>query len=134
MATITRLRPPVLQGLFERAASAQVAPAALLLLAMALGGLGLNVLGRSSSMPEIPATVPETEAADLSRGDLPLAALSLQYDPYWRTLRQVVAQLAGLAMTDLPAGTPIPEEPAEAEVLTPEPLPADGGETDALAS
>jgi len=70
--------------------------------------------------------------ASRSRRD-PLAALSLQYDPYWRTLRQVVAQLAGLAITDLPAGTPIPEEPAEAEVLTPEPV-ADGGEPDAIAS
>ena len=70
--------------------------------------------------------------ASRSRRD-PLAALSLQYDPYWRTLRQVVTQTAGLAITDLPAGVPIPEEPAEAEVLTPEPV-ADGGERDALAS
>ena len=45
--------------------------------------------------------------ASRSRRD-PLAALSLQYDPYWRTLRQVVAQMAGLAITDLPAGTPAP--------------------------
>ena len=37
-----------------------------------------------------------------SRRD-PLAALSIAYDPYWRTLRQVVAQMAGLAPTDLPA-------------------------------
>jgi hypothetical protein len=71
--------------------------------------------------------------ASRSRRD-PLAALSLQYDPYWRTLRQVVAQLAGLAITDLPAGTPIPEEPAEAEVLTPDPPVAEEGETDAIAS
>ena len=69
--------------------------------------------------------------ASRSRRD-PLAALSLQYDPYWRTLRQVVAQMAGLAITDLPAGTPIPEEPAEAEILTPDP--DVGGETDAIAS
>ena len=41
--------------------------------------------------------------ASRSRRD-PLAALSLAYDPYWRTLRQVVAQMAGLAPTDLPAG------------------------------
>jgi hypothetical protein len=73
--------------------------------------------------------------ASRSRRD-PLAALSLQYDPYWRTLRQVVAQLAGLAMTDLPTGTPIPEDQAEAEseVLTPEPPAAAEGETDAIAS
>ena len=69
--------------------------------------------------------------ASRSRRD-PLVALSLQYDPYWRTLRQVVAQMAGLAITDLPAGTPIPEEPAEAEILTPDP--DVGGETDAIAS
>jgi hypothetical protein len=84
--------------------------------------------------------------ASRSRRD-PLAALSLQYDPYWRTLRQVVAQMAGLAATDLPAGTPVPDEPAETEVLTPQPEldtpgfvvdltpdPVDGGETDAIAS
>ncbi|MBI3748075.1 MAG: PrgI family protein [Chloroflexi bacterium] len=66
---------------------------------------------------------------------------------HWRTLRQVVAQMAGLAMTDLPAATPDREEPAEAEVLTPEPVadgpglvvdltpdPDVGGETDAIAS
>jgi len=69
--------------------------------------------------------------ASRSRRD-PLAALSLQYDPYWRTLRQVVAQMAGLAITDLPAGTPVPEEPSESEVLTPDP--DIGGEPDAIAS
>jgi hypothetical protein len=69
--------------------------------------------------------------ASRSRRD-PLAALSLQYDPYWRTLRQVVAQMAGLAVTDLPVGTPMPEEPEESEVLTPDP--DVGGETDAIAS
>ena len=66
-----------------------------------------------------------------SRRD-PLAALSLRYDPYWRTLRQVVASTAGLALTDLPAGMPIPEEPTEVEILTPDPVV--GGESDALAS
>jgi hypothetical protein len=58
--------------------------------------------------------------ASRSRRD-PLAALSLQYDPYWRTLRQVAAQMAGLAITDLPAGIPLPEEPTDADVLTPDP-------------
>ena len=53
--------------------------------------------------------------ASRSRRD-PLAALSLQYDPYWRTLRQVVAQMAGLAITDLPAATPEPEDPTESEI------------------
>jgi hypothetical protein len=68
-----------------------------------------------------------------SRRD-PLAALSLQYDPYWRTLRQVVAQMAEVAATDLPAATPIPDEPAESEVRTPEPETGEGGEADAIAS
>jgi hypothetical protein len=68
-----------------------------------------------------------------SRRD-PLAALSLQYDPYWRTLRQVVAQISGVAVTDLPAATPIPDEPAESEVRTPDPETGDGGEADAIAS
>jgi hypothetical protein len=67
-----------------------------------------------------------------SRRD-PLAALSLRYDPYWRTLRQVVASTAGLAVTDLPAGIGAPEETAEIEILTPEPV-VPGGESDALAS
>ena len=71
--------------------------------------------------------------ASRSRQD-PLAALSLQYDPYWRTLRQVVAQTAGLAITDLPAAMADQEEPTEAEVLTPEPPAPDGGESDAVAS
>ena len=69
--------------------------------------------------------------ASRSRRD-PLAALSMQYDPYWRTLRQVVTQMAGLAITDLPAGVPLPEEPTDADVLTPDP--DVGGETDAIAS
>ena len=71
--------------------------------------------------------------ASRSRRD-PLAALSLQYDPYWRNLRQVVASMAGLAIEDLPAGTTIPEEPVEADVLTPEPPADEEGETDAIAS
>lgn len=84
--------------------------------------------------------------ASRSRRD-PLAALSLHHDPYWRNLRQVVAQMAGLAPTDLTA-TPESELPAEAEVLTPEPPTApqllvvamepetagEGGEADAIAS
>lgn len=72
--------------------------------------------------------------ASRSRRD-PLAALSLQYDPYWRTLRQVVAQMAGVAPTDLPAATPAPEVSAETEVRTPEPdATGEGGEHDELAS
>ena len=63
----------------------------------------------------------------------PLAALSLSYDPYWRNLRQVVAQMAGIAAGDLPAET-LPAEASESEVRTPEPLPLEGGEADVLAS
>ena len=71
--------------------------------------------------------------ATRSRRD-PLAALSIAYDPYWRSLRQVVAQMAGLAATDLPMPTPDPGASAETEVRTPEPLAEDGDDADALAS
>ena len=71
--------------------------------------------------------------ASRSRRD-PLAALSLAYDLHWRTLRQVVASMAGLALVDLPAGPAIPDEPSETEVRTPEPTAPEGGEADALAS
>ncbi|HEV8054191.1 MAG: hypothetical protein H0X16_11545 [Chloroflexi bacterium] len=67
-----------------------------------------------------------------SRRD-PLAALSLSYDAYWRNLRQVVAQMAGIVAADLPAGT-VPAEASETEVRTPEPVALEGGEADALAS
>ncbi len=72
--------------------------------------------------------------ASRSRRD-PLVALSMRYDPYWRTLRQVVASTAGVAPTDLPAASPEPEQPTETEVRTPEPEATDeGGEADAIAS
>ena len=71
--------------------------------------------------------------ATRSRRD-PLAALSIAYDPYWRSLRQVVAQMAGLAATDLPMPAPDPGATAETEVRTPEPLAEDGDDADALAS
>ncbi len=71
--------------------------------------------------------------ASRSRRD-PLAALALTYDPYWRTLRQVVAQMAGVAATDLPAVAPIPEEETEIDVRTPEPPLIEGGDGDAIAS
>ncbi len=71
--------------------------------------------------------------ASRSRRD-PLAALSLEYDPYWRTLRQVVARMAGLAPTDLPVVAPIPEEGSETDVRTPEPPTMEGDDADALAS
>ena len=96
MATIARLRPLLPERLLRLAAAAQVAPAALLLLAMAFGGLGLNVLGRSSSMPAIPATVPETEAADLPRGDLPIIGDPIRDLTIWWSNRLTDANRAGL--------------------------------------
>jgi hypothetical protein len=71
--------------------------------------------------------------ASRSRRD-PLAALSLQYDPYWRTLRQVVAHMAGVAPGDLPAAPAEAEGSGETEVRTPEPPTVEGGELDELAS
>ena len=70
--------------------------------------------------------------ASRSRRD-PLAALSMAYDPYWRTLRQVAASMAGVAPTDLPAVTPLPEDAPETDVRTPDPM-TDGGEADDLAA
>ena len=96
MATVSRLQPPLPERLLRLAAAAQVAPAALLLLAMAFGGLGLNVLGRSSSMPAIPATVPETEAADLPRGDLPIIGDPIRDLTIWWSNRLTDANRAGL--------------------------------------
>jgi hypothetical protein len=71
--------------------------------------------------------------ASRSRRD-PLAALTLAYDPYWRTLRQVASSMAGVATTDLPAVAPIPEEITEIDVRTPEPATNEGDDVDALAS
>ena len=71
--------------------------------------------------------------ASRSRRD-PLAALALTYDPYWRTLRQVVAQMAGVAPTDLPVVAPIPEDAPETDVRTPEPPSIEGDDADAIAS
>ncbi len=71
--------------------------------------------------------------ASRSRHD-PLAALSLAYDPYWRTLRQVVAQMAGIAPTDLPAA-PAGEPSPQTEVWTPDPPePTEGGDDDDVAA
>jgi len=107
MATVSRLRPPVPQSLLGLAAAARVAPAALLLLAMAFGGLGLNVLGRSSSMPATPATVPETEAADLPRGDLPIIGDPIRDLTIWWSNRLTDANRAGLDSLRGRALTPI---------------------------
>ena len=71
--------------------------------------------------------------ASRSRRD-PLAALSLTYDRYSRTLRQVVASMASVPANDLPAGPAIPDAASETEVRTPEPTAPQGGEADVLAS
>jgi hypothetical protein len=74
---------------------------------MAFGGLGLNVLGRSSSMPAIPATVPETEAADLPRGDLPIIGDPIRDLTIWWSNRLTDANRAGLDSLRGRALTPI---------------------------
>src|SRR6266496_68656 len=96
MATLAHLRPPLPERFLHLTAPAPVAPIALLLLAMAIGGLGLNVLGRSSSMPEIPATVTETEAADLPVGDLPIIGDPIRDLTIWWSNRLSDANRAGL--------------------------------------
>ena len=96
MATLARLRPHLPEALLQAAAPVRVAPAALLLLAMAFGGLGLNVLGRASSMPEIPAPVPETEAADHPVGDLPIIGDPIRDLTIWWSNRLSDANRAGL--------------------------------------
>jgi hypothetical protein len=57
----------------------------------------------------------------------------MTYDPYWRTLRQVAASMAGVAPGELPADPAItPETAFETDVTTPDPR---GEEVDdALAS
>ncbi len=96
MATLARLRPHLPETILHAVSPTPIAPAALLLVAMAFGGLGLNVLGRSSSMPEIPATVPETEAADLPVGDLPIIGDPIRDLTIWWSNRLSDANRAGL--------------------------------------
>jgi hypothetical protein len=97
METIARRRQPLFpERLLRLTNAAPVAPLALLLLAMALGGLGLNVLGRSSSMPAIPATVIETEAADVSAGDLPIIGDPIRDLTIWWSNRLSDANRASL--------------------------------------
>jgi hypothetical protein len=116
MATHARTRPLIPEKLLRLTAAARVAPLALLLLAMAFGGLGLNVLGRSSSMPEVPATVPETEAADLPRGDLPIIGDPIRDLTIWWSNRLTDANRAGLDSLRGRALTPI--DPMADQVVT----------------
>jgi hypothetical protein len=96
MATLARLRPLLPERLLRLTKAAPVAPLALLLLATALGGLGLNVLGRSSSMPAAPATVIETEAADVPAGDLPIIGDPIRDLTIWWSNRLSDANRASL--------------------------------------
>src|SRR5881397_2418908 len=107
MATITPPRPLLPERLLRLTKAAQVAPSALLLLAMALGGLGLNVLGRSSSMPAAPATVIETGAADVPAGDLPIIGDPIRDLTIWWSNRLSDANRAGLDSLRGRALTPI---------------------------
>ena len=99
MATIAHLRPPVDEALRRLAAPAPVAPAAVLFLAMALGGLGLTVLGRSPSAPEEtpPAAVIETGAADVPIGELPIIGDPIRDLTIWWSNRLSDANKASLA-------------------------------------
>jgi hypothetical protein len=70
--------------------------------------------------------------ASRSRSD-PLAALSLQYDPCWRTIRQVAAFTVGVAAGDIPDAGGTEPEILESDVVTPIPEP-EGGDADASAT
>ena len=109
MATISRIRPHLPESLLAAAAPAPIAPAALLLVAMAAGGLGLTVLGRPPTAPEAPppATVTETEAADLPRGDLPIIGDPIRDLTIWWSNRLTDANRAGLDSLRGRALTPI---------------------------
>jgi len=115
MATLARRPPPVPEALHRLTTAAPVAPLALLLLAMAFGGLGLNVLGRSSSMPATPATVIETEAADLPRGDLPIIGDPIRDLTIWWSNRLTDANRAGLESLRGRSLTPV--DPMEDDVV-----------------
>ncbi len=109
MATISRIRPHLPDAILAAAAPAPIAPAALLLVAMATGGLGLTVLGRPPIAPEAPppATVTETEAADLPRGDLPIIGDPIRDLTIWWSNRLTDANRAGLDSLRGRALTPI---------------------------
>jgi hypothetical protein len=72
-ALAARLRSALSLPNEERNAHPHLSPVALLLLVLALGGLGLAVVGRTPTAPERPLPAPiEPEAARLPRGELPI--------------------------------------------------------------
>jgi hypothetical protein len=72
-ALAARLRSALSLPNAERNAHPHLSPVALLLLVLALGGLGLAVVGRTPTAPERPLPAPiEPEAARLPRGELPI--------------------------------------------------------------
>ncbi|NJD28060.1 MAG: hypothetical protein FIA92_07160 [Chloroflexi bacterium] len=115
MVTLARPRRPVPQVILRLTAPAPIAPLALLLLAMALGGLGLTVLGRSPSMPATPATVIETEAAHDPHGDVPLIGDPIRELTIWWSDRLADANKGALDSMRGRALTPI--DPLEDAVV-----------------
>ena len=75
----------------------RLGPVPLLLLALALGGLGLAVVGRPPSAPEAiaPATL-GTEATELPRGDLPIIGDPIRDLTLWYSARVSDANRAGI--------------------------------------
>lgn len=109
MASIAGLRPPIHEALRRLASPAPVAPAAVLLLAMAIGGLGLTVLGRSPSASEEtpPAAVIETGAADEPIGELPIIGDPIRDLTIWWSNRLSDANKASLSSLQGRLLTPI---------------------------
>jgi hypothetical protein len=70
---------------------------AFILVALALAGLGLAVVGRTPTLPEsIAPAYPETEAAPLPRGDLPIIGDPIRDLTVWYSNRVSDATRAGL--------------------------------------
>jgi hypothetical protein len=92
---LARLRPAALEA-SRVVRQVPVAPIALLLLAMALAGLGLNVLSHSSSLRAVPAPVTATDAAQKAVGELPIIGDPIRDLTIWWSNRLSDASRAGL--------------------------------------